>query len=271
MTVRGIRIHLRLGIALAFLLTVVPLFAGMLTYLYHQNSRSALSVATDAIGRTSSTIINDLRGLLSPVARVAEATAMFGKIDRNGLRRIDSLRYFADAIEKLPQLASLYIGFVSDGAFFNLIRLPDDSRFGPNDDKPPEGTRMALRMLDASSGSIADSYFYLSSWGQVVGVERSAATHDPRKQEWFSNAWQRPGANLSDAFVFPATGRPGLAVSHRVATDDGVPIAVVGADVELDALAALLDSKRIGRLGVIFLIDETGRVICHNRADLLVG
>ena len=105
----------------------------------------------------------------------------------------------------------------------------------------------------------------------MIGVERSAAAHDPRQQEWFSNAWQRPGATLSDAFVFPATGRPGLTVSHRVATDDGVPIAVVGADVELDALAALLDSKRIGRSGVIFLIDEMGRVICHNRADLLVG
>ena len=68
-----------------------------------------------------------------------------------------------------------------------------------------------------------------------------------------------------------ATGKPGLTVSHRVATDGRRADRRRRSRCGADALAALLDSKRIGRSGVIFLIDEMGRVICHNRADLLVG
>ena len=268
---RNMRIRLRMGIATAFLLTVVPSIAGMLAYLHVENSRSAMAVATDAIGRTSASIVEDLRGMLSPVARVAEATAMFGKVDRNGLRRIASLRYFNDAVENLPQLEALSIGFTSDGAFFQLTRLnAGESRYGPKGEIAPPETRLGLRMLDASSGEMADSYLYLRRWGQVVAVDRGPVAYDPRTQPWFRAAWRQPGVTLSDAFVFPASGRPGLTMSHRVATDDGVPIGVVGADVSLDALARLLDAKRIGRSGSIFLVDEVGRVICHNRPELLV-
>ena len=96
------RIRLRVGIALVFLLTTVPLIAVMLSYLYHENSRSALEVASQSIARTTQTVINDLNGLVSPVARVAEAMAGFGRIDRNGLRRIESLRYFSDSLATRP-------------------------------------------------------------------------------------------------------------------------------------------------------------------------
>jgi len=264
------RIRLRVGIALAFLLTTVPLIGVMLTYLYLENSRSALEVASQSIERTTQDIIEDLHGLVSPVARVAEATAMFGRIDRYGLRRIESLRYFSDAIAALPQLASIYVGFAGDGAFFQLIRLNRETgRFGPAS-PPPAETRLALRMQDASSGSFADSYLYLRSWGHVVGAERVVAAEDPRVQPWFEAATTRSTAALSDGFVLPATERPVVTVSYRMATDEGVPIGAVGADVSLDALANRLDAKRIGAAGAIFVVDGAGRVICHNRADLLV-
>ncbi|NUB21784.1 HAMP domain-containing protein [Azospirillum formosense] len=264
------RIRLRVGIALAFLLTTVPLIAVMLSYLFHENSRSALEVASQSIARTTQTVTNDLNGLVSPVARVAEAMAGFGRIDRNGLRRIESLRYFSDALATLPQLASLYVGFAGDGAFFQMARLaPDGGRFGPA--IPPPGSALALRMQDASSGRFADSYFYLRSWGQVTGVERAEATEDPRTAPWYVAAQKAGSAVMSDAFVLPATRRPVVTVSYRMATDDGVPIGTIGADVSLDRLAARLDALRIGPSGAVFVIDGNGRVICHNRADLLVG
>lgn len=264
------RIRLRVGIALAFLLTTVPLIAVMLSYLYHENSRTALEVASQSIARTTQTVTNDLNGLVSPVARVAEAMAGFGRIDRNGLRRIESLRYFSDALATLPQLASLYVGFAGDGAFFQMARLaPDGGRFGPA--APPPGSALALRMQDSSSGWFADSYFYLRSWGQVTGVERAEATEDPRTAPWYVAAQKTGAAVMSDAFVLPATRRPVVTVSYRMATDDGVPIGTIGADVSLDRLADRLDALRIGSSGAVFVIDGTGRVICHNRADLLVG
>lgn len=265
------RVRLRVGIALAFLVTTVPLIAAMLAYLYHENARSALEVASQSIARTSRAVTDDLQGLLSPVVRVAEATAMFGRIDRYGLRRVESLRYFSDAVTALPQLASLYVGFTGDGAFFQLARVDQENgRFGPSVPPPPDAA-MALRMQDASSGAFADSYLYLRSWGRVVGAERGAATEDPRRQPWFEAASREGGAVLSDGFVLPATRRPAVTVSTGMRTDEGVPIGAVGADVALDALADRLDARRIGASGVIFVIDGAGRVICHNRADLLVA
>ncbi len=264
------RIRLRVGIALAFLLTTVPPIAVMLSYLYHENSRTALEVASQSIERTTQTVTNDLHGLVSPVARVAEAMAGFGRIDRNGLRRIESLRYFSGALATMPQLASLYVGFAGDGAFFQMVRLASEGgRFGPA--APPPESALALRMQDASSGRFADSYFYLRSWGQVTGVERTEATEDPRTAPWYEAAHRSGTPVMSDAYVLPATRRPVVTVSYRMATDDGVPIGAIGADVALDALAARLAALRIGPSGAVFVIDGNGRVICHNRAELLVS
>ena len=115
-------------------------------------------------------------GLLSPVARVVEATASLAKIDPELLRRPEAFQYDLKVLQSTPQAESIYVGFARDGAFYQAERLPPGlAHFGPKGMKPPKDARFVLRILDTNAGKMIDTYFYLAELGSVVAVERAGA------------------------------------------------------------------------------------------------
>lgn len=241
------RIHLRIGIAWAFTLVMVPLTLGMVGYLYKNNAELARQTANRSMVKASEDIVASVDNLLGPVARVVEASSVLARIDRGALRRVDGMRYFFDQIKQLPQIYSLYIGYGSDGSFYQVIRLPERfMKFGPSDKPVPEGSTSVLRILDSSSGAMADSFIYLADWGDVRGVDRGPVKYDPRVRPWYKAAWADANVQISDVYTFASTGKPGLTVSRRAATESGVEIGAVGADITLDALSSFLGSAPRG-------------------------
>jgi adenylate cyclase len=258
------RIHLRIGIAWAFAMVMIPLTLGMVGYLYQNNANLARQTANRSMVKASEDIAANVGTLLSPVARVVEASSVLVRIDRGALRRPDGMRYFLDQMEKLPQIYSLFIGFGSDGSFYQVIRLPERfMKFGPSAQPVPEGSSSVLRILDSSSGAMADSFIYLAGWGDVRGVDRGPAKYDPRARPWYKAAQADPGVQISDVYTFASTGKPGLTVSKRAATESGVEIGAVGADITLDALSGFLAKEKIGEAGRVFIMDGQGRLIGH--------
>jgi len=261
------RIRLRVSIALAAALVIFPLTASIIGFLFLRHSQLALAMATEEMDKASAKLADHLEGLLNPVARVVESTAVLIKFDRSGSRRVETLRYLLEMLQTLPQADGLYIGFARDGAFYHVLKLnPRLERFGPAGTKPPASARFAMRILDASSGEQADSYIYLVRWGEIVGVERGPAKYDPRQRPWYAAAWKALETSISDPYVFFSTGSPGVTLSHRVATDDGLEIGTVGGDVSLDILSEFLARERIGPSGVVFLLDENDRLIGHPKS-----
>ncbi|MBI5120099.1 MAG: adenylate/guanylate cyclase domain-containing protein [Rhodospirillales bacterium] len=267
----GMRIHLRIGIAAAFASVMIPLTLGMVGYLYHNNANLALETATQSMTKASEAIVQDVDNLLNPAARVVEAASVLMRIDRGALRRPDGLRYFYEQMEKLPQIYSLFIGFGADGSFYQVIRLPESLKsFGPSARPVPEGARHALRLLDGSSGDWSDSFIFLGQWGDVRGVDRGPGKFDPRVRPWYKSAWEDSATRISDVYTFASTGQPGLTVSKRAATESGVEIGAIGADITLDALSGFLAQKKIGQEGRVFILDGQGRLIGHQNPELAV-
>jgi adenylate cyclase len=148
-----VRVRLRVSIAVAAAIVVVLLTAAIVGFLFLRNRQVALAIADKEMDRATAALIDHLNGLLEPVARVVDATAVLAQIDRSGLHRIETLRYFLATLETLPQADSLYIGFASDGTFYEVLRVnPNLELLGPNHQRPLAAARYALRLLDASSG-----------------------------------------------------------------------------------------------------------------------
>jgi adenylate cyclase len=266
-----LRIPFRASISAVFILITIPLILAIIGILYVRNAQLARDLATDEMNRATTNIANHIEGLLSPLARVVEATAALGRIDRGALRRVDAFQYFLAVLESTPQADSIYVGFAPDGAFYQASRLsPALKQFGPSGAKPPQGARFALRILDASSSERADSFIYLAKWGDVVAVERGAATFDPRERPWYEAAWSRPGPSLSDAYVFFSSSQPGITLSESIATKDGIAIGAAGVDISLTELSAFLAHERIGRHGLVFVVDGDGRLIGYPKLDTIV-
>jgi adenylate cyclase len=175
-----LRLPFRISISLAFVLITTPLILAIIGTLYLRNARLARDLATEIMNRATTEIMDRTEALLSPLARVVDATATLGKIDPGLLRRPEALQYDLKVLQSVPQAESLYVGFARDGAFYQAQRLPPDlQHFGPNNTKPPNDARFVLRILDMSSGKTADSFYYLAESGAVIAVERAPVASTP--------------------------------------------------------------------------------------------
>lgn len=260
---KGSRIRLRVGIVMIFLAVMLPLTAIMTGVLYRQNSQLATEMAETAMRRATNDTVVGVRNIFEPIARMVDLSVTFGKTQRDALRHPDAWRPLYDELEQLPNLYSLYYGFARDGGFLQVVRLPENAtKFGPYGEKPPQNARYVLRLIDSSSGEKADSYIYLAAWGQVVKVERAPELrYDPRKRPWYEAAAQTKGVVNSGVYVFSGTGLPGLTLSRQITTEDGASIGVFGTDLSIDTLAHFLDGHRVGKNGIVFIMDEEGRLI----------
>ncbi len=257
------RVRLKVGIVVIFLMVMLPLTAIMTGVLYRQNSHLATDMAEAAMQRATTDTLVGVRNIFEPIARMVDLSVTFGKAQRDGLRHPEAWRPLFDELEQLPNIYSLYYGFARDGAFLQVIRLPENvAKFGPRGEKPPERARYVLRLIDSSSGETADSYIYLAGWGDVVKVERAPELrYDPRKRPWYEAAGKTKGVVNSGVYVFSGTGRPGLTLSRQIATEDGDVLGVFGTDLSIETLSRFLDSHRVGKNGIVFIMDEDGRLI----------
>lgn len=261
------RIRLRATIALTFTLIVVPLVGGMVAYLYKTNTDLAVERAGQSMKLATAGIVENVQGLLNPVAQVVEATALLTRIDPTMPRRVQGLRPLYERLLQMPHVYGLYVGFQRDGAFYQVIHFPAGMKaFGHYGRPLPADSRFAVRLLDESAGERSSSYIYLAKWYDIVDVERGSAEYDPRKRPWFEKAVASNRVVMSPVYVFTSTGRPGLTLSHRATTDDGVTIGVAGADISLDALSAFLAQKRVGKHGRTFIMDGDGHLVGYSDA-----
>ncbi|MEI6556808.1 MAG: adenylate/guanylate cyclase domain-containing protein [Rhodospirillaceae bacterium] len=265
-------IQLRPGITLAFLIVIVPLNAGMIAFNYRQNVRLAFEMADAAMQRTTLEVTEKVDALLAPVGQAVSSLVALAELDRHGLRHDDSQDKVFKTLQRLPNTTSLYAGFASDGAFYQVIRLRAGlERLGPDLGPLPPEARFALRALEARDGPMVDRYRYLDAAGQGLGTERGPVRYDPRQRRWYQTAMLRDGLTISDVYAFSGTGALGLTVSERITDGAGAAVGVVGADISLQSLARFLDQRRIGGRGVVFILDEDGRLIGHPRAGLTVS
>jgi adenylate cyclase len=261
-----LRVPFRISISVAFVLITTPFILGIIGVLYLRNAQLARDLATEIMNRATIAVMDHTEGLLSPLARIVGATATLGTIDPGLLRRPEAFQYDLGVLRSTPQAESIYVGFARDGAFYQAERLPPGlQQFGPYGRKPPKDARFVLRILDASSGKMTDSFFYLAQSGGVVAVERAPARFDPRTRPWYRGAWSGTGLFISDAYVFFSSKRPGLTLSQRIATAEGAAIGAVGADISLETLADFLARERVGAHGVTFIIDDNGRLVGYPR------
>lgn len=257
------RIRLRVGIAAMFLGVMLPLTGLMTTILYRQNSQVAVNLAETAMESATNDVVAGVRSVMAPMARVVDLSVAFGKAERESLRQVDGLRPLLDELEKFSDIYALYFGFARDGAFYEVLRVPKPGQgAGLKDRHPPPDARFALRIVDMVDGERVDSWIYIAKWGEVVGVERAPeALYDPRERPWYKVALASKDIATSTLYMFSSIGRPGLTLSRQMVTDDGELIAAFGADLSIETLSKVLADHRVGKGGLVFIMDEDQRLV----------
>lgn len=264
------RLRVHIGIATAFTLMMLALIGGIVGFLYLSNSRLALTTASRAMDRSTEDVVRGFEGLLTPVARAVENAAHLAQSGGSDLRTVKGLEFFFNQFAALPQLYGMFIGYESDGAFYQVVRVIEGiDSFGPSNAKPDPQTRFAIRILDDSPGYMADSYVYLADWDNVTGVERGQPQFDPRVRPWYTAGVESKSITISDPYFFSSTGKLGLTVSRVATTGSGDIIGTAGADITLEDFAVYLNDIKVGQRGRIFVLDSSGNVIVQSQENAI--
>lgn len=237
------------GLLAAQLATValILLVSGRFTAAAEDDHTAALleTAASEAVDHT--------RDYLAPAASLVATTADMvdgGAVDTSALERA-----FIGELDRSPQLSGVYLGG-EDGSFFFVSRSTQGYVVKTIEVDGPERRVTVLEVgLDGSRGEpVADA----------------EDTFDPRERPWFQDAARSGSADVdwTAPYVFFTSSRLGVSVSAAVTTADG-RLAVVGADIELDALSTLLAGLRIGPTGSAVIVNQAQTVIAHPDATLV--
>ena len=101
-------------------------------------------------------------------------------------------------------------------------------------------------------------------------VTEAGADWVPKERPWYTAAVEAGGrVVITEPYIDPATLLPVIAYTRLLSDADGRQLGVVGLDVPLDFLAALLGKEHIAKSGYSFLLDSNLQVIVHPHDEII--
>jgi len=262
-------IKLRVGIAAAYAIIMLPLVAGMVGYLYLSNTEQMLRMASAEMRKSTKTVTDDFAALINPVRQEVVSAAELVRADIKCITDIQGMRYFHRQLEALPQVFSVYVAFSRTGDFYQILHIPPSLRaLGPWRKDLAGDVNYAVRMINSALGKREESYFFYKTWGDIQFVDRMDATYDPRVRPWYLASENNDDVVFSDVYVYASSKIVGITLSQRITTSTGILIGIVGADVTLDSLSEFLAKSRIGKNGRVFILDDKGHLVGHEDPNM---
>jgi len=133
-----------------------------------------------------------------------------------------------------------------------------------------DGAAARAIALPVYGGSFQLSYFGGQD-GSMVSVPpgNRAADYDPRTRGWYKSATGTQGTVVTEPYVAASSGKLVITIATPVRSANQT-LGVAGADMDLDAITAIINSLDFAGHGHAFLVDASGKVLLHPDKDALL-
>lgn len=173
------------------------------------------------------------------------------------------------------------LAWLSDPALFApmafaLTRMSQDLRFiyftsSTGETHGVENASEGFRFGGRTAIDNGDREFFLRHPNAALKLEDAVGeSPDPRSRPWYDAALQNRGRVFSQVFIYPSSRQPVVTLSQATYHNSGAPAGVVGADLSLQALPALLRAQRISPHSAVVLVNESGFMLASTADDQLV-
>jgi adenylate cyclase len=260
------RVRLGYQLSITALFVAVVLTVGLaLVFLSFDRARSITrSAALAFIDRVADHTADRVDGQFKDVLDILEVLRQLQPVETGAI--LDNPPFYAmlaALLRRHGQLYNLYVGY-ADGAFIELDVL---DRAGPGfraQLRAPTDAAFRLTVIEKPKDSASRIRFtyYLSPDLTVVAQEQREADYDPRERPWYRDAFLPGAGAITDPYVFKAANLIGYTV--RVPFAQGRR-GIAAGDILLADTDEFLRSQKLGASGVVFLFDDSGRVVAHPR------
>ena len=182
---------------------------------------------------------------------------------RNLAGRMESVGYIAVALEHVPSLSALYIGY-SSGDFFLVRPLRENAAARAQFRAPPNAAYLVQSIERGAGAALRGTYIFLDS--ALTAVERREVPEyvfDPRTRDWYQQALATPLQVKTAPYVFFSTGEVGMTFARSADGGD----AVVGADLTLGDLSRALQAEKLTPSSELVLFKPDGAVLAYDKPE----
>jgi adenylate cyclase len=238
----------RVDILTAFGSLLLVTFLAVIIYNYQSTSRIVLMLCDDLMEKTTQTVINKTVGFLTAPAGLTELN---GRLFGSGVLPIDNQakleRLALECLSSQPQIAMFLIGDRNGNFLLG---------------KPEADGSLATKFINRQVKPPLTTWKYWNKDYQVIRTETNTTDlYDPRERPWYQGAEGIKGIYWTDLYIFYTGKKPGITVSYPILDSQGKVAGVIGCDIELVKLSHFLQSLKIGKNGLVFIINEKQELV----------
>ncbi len=253
----------RILLPLAVVLIMLLALTGIAIHNYQAMRADTLTLSERVVTNLQSRIETDVQAYIRPMSRIVLLSHdLLGGDLQDGLPQGRVEPYLIGIMTHAKGLTAIFVG-TADGEFIMVRRYDDGDREGLE-------TKLIRQSTSAANGFEIE-LTRRDSAGQVVSQEiRPWDQYDPRIRPWYQGADEARGVFWTDVYPFFTDLTAGVTASVPVVGQDDTLRAVIGADVTLETISKFLQTLSIGKTGQALIIDDSGRLIAHPSAKLVM-
>lgn len=239
---------------------------------------SALVIGVQRYRSTTATMIGHAQDRISSASREAglelargieSASLAANMLSRSSLPPPQSQQSVTELLPLLKQalrsseaLEAVFVGYGS-GDMFLVRRLRNEGQLKLFE--APEGTRYILQTINRAAVPAQGHFSFMDEELNSLREEERPAHaqgYDPRSRGWYREAFRAGQTVAGKPYVFFTTKQVGLTISTPVENSR----TVVGADVSVESLGAMLKQLRITPGSYMALVLPDGQLLAHSDA-----
>lgn len=241
-----------LALCLAGLQFVAVLSVTLSTFV--SSEKALLRQSRISLNEVSVNVIGQVRNFLNPAQQVLDATRRLAEndvLDINDTSALES--HFFQQIQVAPQLAGIYLADHS-GRFVYVMRTEEPGRYRTKV-IPPFAAELTEH---PASFQWRNDRFTLLETAQF-----QTDTYEARARPWFRMVSEAKAPIWTQPYIFFTTRQPGITYGVPVLDVEGNIRAILGVDIQIDALSGFLLDIWSERRGAALVLNEDGSVLAH--------
>ena len=166
-------------------------------------------------------------------------------------------KFLKQILKENSHMSSLYLG-AKDDSFFQIRKVREgDKYFLKNETNLPVVVSYSIRVIDRSTESHTETFYYLDDNGIIVDKEVNLSpVYTPSKRPWYNDAVGRTGVYVGSVYTFGLTPHLVMTASTPI-LDAGENVkGVIAADYNIRSLSFLLNRKNLTTNTQTYLLDK---------------
>ncbi|WP_298852906.1 ATP-binding protein [uncultured Ruegeria sp.] len=241
-----------LALCLAGLQFVAVLSVTLSTFVSSENA--LLRQSRISLNEVSVNVIGQVKNFLNPARQVLDATRRLAEndvLDINDIAALES--HFFQQLQVAPQLAGIYLAD-DTGRFVYVMRTEEPGRYR---------TKVIPPFAPEITEHPADFQWRNDRFTLLDTAETQTDTYEARTRPWFRLVDAAKAPIWTQPYIFYTTRQPGITYGVPVLDDAGEIRAILGVDIQIDALSGFLLDIWSEQRGAALVLNEDGSVLAH--------